>query len=115
MVSPAVVTALTAWIHLMGTSNHIEPMAAQADLKQVDQDDPMDWLLHQTILSHTIVCCMAATLAAHLANPKRTPKPREVWVKPRDQSWWADFANCVYDDQQWKRNFRITRQGLGLF
>ena len=37
---------------------------------------------------------------------------RKVWIKIRSKDWWERVVLTEYDDEDWKRNFRMTRRSF---
>lgn len=35
--------------------------------------------------------------------------PRRWWVYPREKRWWAKFVSRIWGDEQWIKNFRMSR------
>ncbi|XP_061476936.1 uncharacterized protein LOC133381611 [Rhineura floridana] len=51
-----------------------------------------------------------ASLARHITA--RCNLERKVWVRQRERSWWENEVLPLWDDEMWKKHFRMSRATL---
>lgn len=52
-------------------------------------------------------CSRAAVHWHNVAGIRFSP---QYWVFPRSEDWWENFVTCVWSDERWLLNFRMTRE-----
>ena len=48
-------------------------------------------------------------------NRRRQARSRRFWVRPgRTSAWWASFVNQIVVPENWRENFRMSRESLHM-
>ena len=74
------------------------------------------YLLHRTIVCRKILayCALKKSRmqrkAKHIHMKRMLRMKRSIWVREgRTESWWVNMIEGIAPEDEWKRNFRMTR------
>lgn len=58
------------------------------------------------------VLCRAACIYQAITMPLPEPRTRRLWMRVRSKDWWDNVVLHHFTDEEWKENFRMTRQSF---